>query len=225
MTDIPASPHAAADDAPTIDIVSDVVCPWCYIGKRRLEAALASRDGPPPLIRWHPFQLNPDLPVGGIDRRAYLEDKFGGPDGAREVYGRVEAAGREAGIPFAFERIRRQPNTADAHRLIAWAQSVGDGQAEQLIERLFKAYFTEGVDIGDVDELARLAGEAGYDAGAARAHLASDAGRAEVAAADERTRSMGIGGVPFFIFNRRLAVSGAQPPDVLLDAMAQAGKA
>jgi predicted DsbA family dithiol-disulfide isomerase len=222
MTDTPASPHASAEDRPTIDIVSDVVCPWCYIGKRRLEAALASRDEPPPLIRWHPFQLNPYLPAGGIDRRVYLEDKFGGPDGARQVYARVEAVGREVGIPFAFERIRRQPSTVDAHRLIAWAQSVDGDQADRLVERLFKAYFAEGVDIGGVEELARLAGEAGYDADAARAHLASDAGRTEVQAADERTRAMGIGGVPFFIFNRRVAVSGAQPSDVLLEAMSQA---
>jgi predicted DsbA family dithiol-disulfide isomerase len=205
----------------TIDVVSDVVCPWCYIGKRRLEAALDAGDQPAPPIRWHPFQLNPDIPAGGVDRRTYLEDKFGGPERAREIYARVEAAGREVGIEFNFERIARQPNTLDAHRLIAWAQSDDFANIDRLVERLFRAYFEEGIDIGDVDELARLASEAGYDMAAARVHLASAAGRAEVAAADERTKSMGIGGVPFFIFNQRVAVSGAQPPEVLRDALAQ----
>jgi predicted DsbA family dithiol-disulfide isomerase len=217
--------RAGADDtapAMTVDIVSDVVCPWCYIGKRRLEAAVAAREGPLPTVRWHPFQLNPDIPTGGIDRRAYLEEKFGGPERARDVYARVEAAGREVGIQFQFEQIARQPNTSEAHRLIAWAQTVAPAAADRLVERLFQAYFTEGVDIGVVDELARLAGESGCDPEQAHAHLASTAGRAEVADADARMKSMGIGGVPYFIFNRRLAVSGAQPPEVLANAMAQA---
>ena len=211
-----------ASAAMTVDIVSDVVCPWCYIGKRRLEAALARRAGPAPVVRWHPFQLNPDIPAGGVDRRSYLEQKFGGPERARDVYARVEAAGREVGIPFRFERIDRQPNTTDAHRLIAWAQKVAPASADCLVERLFQAYFTEGVDIGVVDELARLAGESGCDPEAARAHLESVAGREELAEADARMKSMGIGGVPFFIFNRRVGVSGAQPPEVLADALAQA---
>jgi predicted DsbA family dithiol-disulfide isomerase len=211
-----------AGTAMTVDIVSDIVCPWCYIGKRRLEAAIAAREGPLPTVRWHPFQLNPDLPAGGVDRRSYLEEKFGGAERARGVYARVEAAGREVGIPFQFEQIGRQPNTSDAHRLIAWAQASAPSGVDRLVERLFQAYFTEGVDIGVADELARLAGESGCDPAAARAHLASAAGRAEVAEADARMKSMGIGGVPFFIFNRRVAVSGAQPPEVLADALAQA---
>ncbi|MGZ8272942.1 MAG: DsbA family oxidoreductase [Burkholderiaceae bacterium] len=206
----------------TIDVVSDVVCPWCYIGKRRLEAALGVRAGPRPEVRWHPFQLNPDIPLGGVDRRSYLETKFGGPERAREIYARVEAAGREVGIAFAFELIERQPNTVDVHRLIAWAQSIASERVDGLVERLFKAYFTEGTNIGEIHELARLAGEVGYDTAAALAHLQSSEGRAEIAAADQQTKAMGIGGVPFFIFNRRLAVSGAQPPEVLADALAQA---
>ena len=220
--------RTSADEAPpalTVDIVSDVVCPWCYIGKRRLEAALAGREGALPLVRWHPFQLNPEIPAGGVDRRTYLEEKFGGPDRAREIYARVEAAGREVGIAFQFELIDRQPNTTDAHRLIAWAQAVAPECADRLVERLFLAYFTEGVDIGAVEELARLAGEAGCDAAAARAHLGSAAGRQEIAQADARMKSMGIGGVPFFILNRRIAVSGAQTPEVLADALTQAGMA
>lgn len=216
----------SADGAPqpgmSIDIVSDIVCPWCYIGKRRLEAALAARHRPRPEIRWHPFQLNPDIPPGGVDRRTYLEDKFGGAERAREIYARVEAAGREVGIAFDFGRIERQPNTLDAHRLIAWAQATDAERSDGLVDGLFKAYFIEGVNIGEVDELVRLANEAGYDATEARAHLSSDDGRAAIAAADARTREMGIGGVPFFIFNGRLAVSGAQPPEILCEALAQA---
>jgi predicted DsbA family dithiol-disulfide isomerase len=208
--------------AMTIDVVSDVVCPWCYIGKRRLEAALAERGGASPVVRWHPFQLNPDIPPGGVDRRTYLEEKFGGPERAREIYARVEAAGREVDIPFEFERIERQPNTLDAHRLIAWAQAVDPARGDRLVEALFRAYFTEGVDLGSLDALVLLAAEAGLDGDAARAHLTSPAGRAEIAEADERVKSMGIGGVPFFILNRRLAVSGAQPPEVLRDALEQA---
>lgn len=214
---------AAAPSAPhplSIDVVSDVVCPWCYIGKRRLEAALQGRGET--RVRWHPFQLNPDIPPGGIGRREYLEAKFGGPERAREIYARVEAVGREVGIPFDFERIARQPNTLDAHRLIDWGQATDTGRAGPLVERLFHAFFLEGADLGAQDVLACLAGEAGYDESAARVHLASGVGRDDVAAADARTRALGIGGVPFFIFNQRLAVSGAQPPAILAEAMDQA---
>jgi predicted DsbA family dithiol-disulfide isomerase len=213
-----------ASDLLTIDVVSDVVCPWCYIGKRRLEAALAER--PPTAkvteIRWHPFQLNPDIPVEGVDRRRYLEDKFGGPERAREIYARVEAAGREVGIAFDFDAIERQPNTVDAHRLLAWVQAASPQHADALVERVFKAYFTEGVNIGRIEELVRLARESGCDEAGARAHLTGDAGRDAVAAADDRMKALGIGGVPFFIFNGRIGVSGAQSPDVLADAVAQA---
>jgi predicted DsbA family dithiol-disulfide isomerase len=206
----------------TVDVVSDIVCPWCYIGKRRLEAALAERGTTAPVtVRWHPFQLNPEIPRGGIDRRKYLERKFGGPEGAREVYARVVAAGQDAGIWFEFERIDRQPNTLDAHRLIAWAQRLIPAKISGLVEHLFRAYFTLGHDIGNVEELARLAGQAGYDAYRATAMLTSDEGRAGVVAADQRARAMGVGGVPLFIFNQRRAVSGAQPSKVLLEAMLQ----
>ncbi|HQR20294.1 MAG TPA: DsbA family oxidoreductase [Burkholderiaceae bacterium] len=204
----------------TIDVVSDVVCPWCYIGKRRLEAALAERgSAPKAVVRWHPFQLNPDLPLGGVNRRSYLENKFGGPERIQEVQARIEAAGRDAGIWFEFERIDRQPNTLNAHRLIAWAQSTRPHVAGDLVESLFRAYFTQGIDIGNIDELAHIAGAAGLDAFRAKSMLASGEGRATVAAADQRARAMGINGVPLFIFNQRLAVSGAQPARVLLEAM------
>ena len=207
----------------SIDIVSDVVCPWCYIGKRRLEAALARREpNAQPMPRWLAFQLNPDIPAGGVDRRSYLEQKFGGRARAQEIYARIEAAGREVGIAFDFARIERQPNTVDAHRLLAWAQDTDPVAADALVERLFRAYFIEGVNIGDIDSLATLAGDAGFDAIGARAWLVSDAGRAAIAAEEQRARELGVTGVPFFVFNQRLAVSGAQPPEVLLDAMEQA---
>lgn len=213
----------ATNETPlTIDVVSDVVCPWCYIGKRRLEAALEGREGPAPVVRWHPFQLNPDIPPGGVDREQYMRDKFGPPERTRDMRQRILDVGRDAGIAFDFEAIARQPNTLDAHRLIGWAQSVDEDRADDLVERVFAAYFTQGVDVGDPQELARIAGEAGYDAAAAAQWLASGEGRREVGAAVAEAQRIGVSGVPFFIFNGRLAVSGAHPPEVLRDAMAQA---
>jgi predicted DsbA family dithiol-disulfide isomerase len=212
----------------SIDIISDVVCPWCYVGKRRLEAALAQHavDAAQPVeVRWRAFQLNPDIPAGGVDRRSYLEQKFGGPERAKQIYARIKAAGEEVGISFNFDLIVRQPNTVDAHRLIAWAQDNDPAVSDALIERLFRAYFVEGIDIGNIDALARLAGDAGFDATAARAWLASDAGRAAIEAEEQRARALGVTGVPFFVFNQRLAVSGAQPSEVLLGAMKQASLA
>ncbi len=210
----------------TVDVVSDVVCPWCYIGKRRLEAALARlREAEPDLpvdVRWHPFQLNPDLPPEGRDRRSYLEAKFGGPERAREVYARVAAAGETVGIPFAFDAIERQPNTGDAHRLIGWAQSRREGDPDALVERLFRAYFLDGVFVGDREALVRIAVEAGYDPDDARRFLASDEMVATIAEADRRARAMGITGVPFFVFGGKTALSGAHEPETMLDAIAQA---
>jgi predicted DsbA family dithiol-disulfide isomerase len=217
-------PDARAAPLLTIDIVSDVVCPWCYIGMRRLGLALTRIGQAEPetrlRIRWHPFQLNPDLPPSGVDRREYLEAKFGGPERAAEIYARVRAAGETVGIAFDFDRIATQPNTLDAHRLIAWVQAQAD--ANPLVERLFRAYFLEGQNVGDRSVLAALAGEAGQDAAAARAFLDSGAGADEARAADRKARETGIGGVPFFIFDGRVAVSGAQLPDVLVDAIGQA---
>jgi predicted DsbA family dithiol-disulfide isomerase len=209
-----------------VDVVSDVVCPWCYIGKRRLESALQRlRAAEPELqieVRWHPFQLNPDLPRTGIARRAYVEGKFGGPERARQIYARITAAGRTVDIPFAFDAIETQPNTLDAHRLIAWAQERHEGDPERLVEALFRAYFLDGRFVGDREELVRLAADAGFDGDDARAMLASSTLDEEVGGADRRARELGVSGVPFFIFNGKTAVSGAQEPDVLLDAIAQA---
>ena len=198
-------------------------------------------------VRWHPFRLNPDLPPEGVDRRAYLEAKFGGPERAARIYERVAVAGRSVGIPFAFESIRRQPNTQDAHRLIAWVQSVAWQRAERganpepklgaspganhcadpnvidsLVERIFRAIFVEGRYLGDRDELVRIASECCLDATAARALLDSDRFVREVRESNERAQEAGIDGVPFFIFDSKVAVAGAQALEVLLDAIATA---
>jgi predicted DsbA family dithiol-disulfide isomerase len=220
---------AARAGAPelVVDIVSDVVCPWCYIGKRKLELALAELAVREPGLavaqRWHPFQLNPDLPPEGIPREAYLEAKFGGKAPAAEIYSRVKRVGAEVGISFDFDRISRQPNTLDAHRLIAWAQQRGDANAtDLLLERLFHAYFIEGRLLSDREELVRIASDAGLPEDEARLLLASAAGLSSVEAEDREARAVGIAGVPFFIFNGRTAVSGAHDPQTLLEAIAAA---
>ncbi|MEO8543088.1 MAG: DsbA family oxidoreductase [Burkholderiaceae bacterium] len=209
----------------TIDVVSDVVCPWCYIGKRKLEAALelARVAGlPAPEVRWHPFQLNPDLPAQGISRKQYLEDKFGGAQRAAEIYARVKAAGQSAGLELNIDGISLQPNTLAAHALLAFAQQHDGLDAGNAVkERLLKAYFIENRFIGDVDVLVQIAVDAGLDGDAARAFITDPAQLQNVAAADARVREMGVSGVPFFIFNQKVAVSGAQDPASLLAAMQQ----
>jgi predicted DsbA family dithiol-disulfide isomerase len=217
----------APDADVVVDIVSDVVCPWCYIGKRKLESALTELQAREPglaiLRRWHPFQLNPDLPADGVARAAYLEAKFGGKARAAEIYARVRAAGMDVGIPFDFDRIERQPNTLDAHRLITWAQNRGDAKAtDALVEQLFRAYFIDGRVLTDTEQLVSIARDAGFPEGEARAMLGSDAIRSEVEAEDREARSVGISGVPFFIFNGKTAVSGAHEPAALLEAIAAA---
>ena len=217
--------HSAAGASHlAVDVVSDVVCPWCYIGKRKLAQALselrAREPGLEVAVRWHPFELNPDLPAEGIPRTDYLEAKFGGGQRASEIYARVQAVGHSVGIAFDFQRIARQPNTRDAHRLIAWAQQAGD--AEALVEHLFRAYFIEGRLLSDAGELAAIADDAGFPRDAAQALLASDRLRNEVGAEYREAQEAGITGVPFFIFNGRTAVSGAHDPPALLEAIAAA---
>jgi predicted DsbA family dithiol-disulfide isomerase len=203
-----------------IDVVSDIVCPWCFIGKRKLEAALADLGRADPsvgvAIRWHPFQLNPDLPAEGIPRATYLAQKFGAAR-ATDIYARVKAVGESVGIPFRFDRIERQPSTLDGHRLIAWAQQRGDASA--LVERLFAAYFIEGRLVGDGDELSRIAADCGWPEPEVRAMLASDAMRQVVLDECRESAEVGIQGVPFFIFNGRTAVSGAHDAPTLLEAI------
>lgn len=207
-----------------VDVVSDVVCPWCFIGKRKLESALAELARAKPSVdvqvRWHPFQLNPDLPAGGMPRSTYVAQKFGGASRAGDIYARVKTAGGLVDIPFEFDRIETQPNTFDAHRLVAWAQQQRD--AGDLVERLFTAFFLDGVDIGDADELARLAAQCKWPEQDAHAMLASDALRDVVTGESREAIDAGIQGVPCFIFNGRIAVSGAQDPQTLLKAIASA---
>lgn len=206
-----------------IDIISDVVCPWCFIGKRRLEQALALwRERHPedePQVRWHPFELNPQMPAAGMDRAQYLADKFGGPERAREIYARVEAAGREVDIPFDFSRMQVQPNTLNAHRLIAWAGATGDQGA--MVDALFDGYFLEARNLASTEVLVEVAGAAGFDREAAGDLLASDELMDHVRKEEETAHRIGVQGVPFFIFNQRVALSGAQPAEVLVDAMEQ----
>jgi predicted DsbA family dithiol-disulfide isomerase len=211
-----------------IDIVSDVVCPWCYIGKRHLEAALTllreKQSDLNVVTRWHPFQLNPDLPSGGIDRKTYLEEKFGGPTRAKEIYARVGAAGAAAGLALHFDAIEKQPNTLAAHALIALAQSneSADSQiADCVVEALFKAYFVDGKFIGDIDVLIEIAERCGMDGANVRATLNNAFALDRVANADANVRAQGVNGVPFFVFNQKLALSGAQPPETMFDAMIQ----
>jgi predicted DsbA family dithiol-disulfide isomerase len=167
-------------------------------------------------VRWLPFQLNPDLPTEGMPRREYIERKWGAGRGP-EVYARVATAGRSVGLPFAFENIGVQPNTLEAHRLLHYAEQ--HGRQDQVAEALFKAYFVEGANISDPDTLAATAERAGLDRDEVAAYLASDVDRDLVQKADIEARNAGIGGVPFFIFNRRVGVSGAQDPETLLEAM------
>jgi predicted DsbA family dithiol-disulfide isomerase len=173
-------------------------------------------------VRWLPFQLNPDLPEAGIPRREYIERKWG-PGRGPEVYSRVSGVGASVGIPFAFEKIEVQPNTLEAHRLLTYADE--QGRQDEVAEVLFKAYFIDGANLTDKDTLADIGARGGLDRETVRSYLDSDQDRERVSQADIEARNAGIGGVPFFIFNRRVGVSGAQEPDTLLRAMEQASRA
>ena len=198
-----------------IDVFSDTVCPWCWIGKRRLERTLESLPHLEAKVLWHAFQLNPGMPAEGMDRREYLAAKFGGADNARATYGRVTAEGARESLPFDFAAITRTPNTLDSHRLVRWAANEAPGQ-EPMVEALFEAYFARGEDVGDRGVLARVAGAAGYDESGATALLAGDEGRAEAAHEDMQARRAGITGVPCFILDGKVAVPGAVEPGVFL---------
>jgi predicted DsbA family dithiol-disulfide isomerase len=203
----------------TLDVVSDVVCPWCFIGKRRLEAALAMAPDLDVDLRWRPFQLDSTIPPGGISRQEYVERKFG-PDRAASIYDRVRAVGTEVGIPFDFEKITRSPNTLDAHRLLRWALDAGC--QDLLKERLLRLYFTEGADVGDHAVLARAAADCGMDADEVRRRLASDEDVESVRSEIDRVQKLGVNGVPFFILAGKYGVSGAQSAEALVEAMRQA---
>ena len=194
-----------------LDIYQDLICPWCFIGKHRLQRALAERPRLPLQIEWIPFQLNPSIPRTGMDRRVYLASKFGGIERARHAYGIIAETAARDGLVMHLDRIKRTPNTLDAHRLVRFATSRGVA-AMDAVEWLFRAYFREALDIGDRGILVDLAATMGCDPKEARAHLDSDAGVAEVSSADAMARQIGIQAVPCFLFDRRYALSGAQDP-------------
>jgi predicted DsbA family dithiol-disulfide isomerase len=203
-----------------VDVVSDVVCPWCFIGKRRLEQALELRPDIPVEIRWRPYFLNDWVPREGIGRDEYLTAKFGSPERYKSIAGRVAQAAKAEGLTYNVEGISRQPNTTDCHRLILWARNTGD--AGRMKQRLMELYFTEGADLTDREVLVKAAADCGMDAALTRELLASDRDVDRVAQEANQAKAAGIEGVPCFIFGGVLAVSGAQEPAYLADAMARA---
>jgi predicted DsbA family dithiol-disulfide isomerase len=213
------SRHAVLPPLP-IDIVSDVVCPWCFIGKRRLEKALAMRPDIDTELRWRPYFLNPWIPRAGIDRTSYLKAKFGSVEGYRAIAQRVAAAATAEGLTYALDRISRQPNTLDCHRLILWAGSTG--AAGQVKQRLMELYFSEGADLTDPEVLVAAAVDCGLDDQRVRQLLATDADVERVETEANAAKDAGIAGVPYFVFGNVLAVAGAQDPGNLADALGRA---
>lgn len=195
-----------------LDIISDPICPWCYIGKANLDAAIAETGIDPFEIEWRIFQLNPDMPADGMDRQEYLQAKFGGPDGAKQVYGRIAEHASGSGLDLKFDKIPRTPNTMDAHRLIRWASTTGAQDA--LVKRLFVLYFEEGADIGDHGVLLDVAEEIGMEREVVAKLLKGDADRQLLADEDKSAREMGVTGVPCFIVDGKYVVQGAQPPEM-----------
>jgi predicted DsbA family dithiol-disulfide isomerase len=204
-----------------VEVYSDVICPWCYVGKRRLERALKAWGGVPVNLHWRPFQLNPTMPRNGMDRRQYLEAKFGGPGAAQAIYDQVAVAGVSEGIQFAFERIVRTPNTFAAHRLIWWAGQ--QGKQDEMVERLFRQYFLEGGDIGDRDALSQAAVDVGLDRAIVDTFLTSEGAVEEVRREEAAGHRLGIRGVPYFVINGTSALSGAQLPEQLVAAFREGG--
>jgi len=200
------------DQTITLDIISDPICPWCYIGKTQLDKALAAAPDHPFVVQWHPFQLNPDMPREGMDRRDYLEGKFGGKDGAVRAYAPVVEQAKSAGLEINFEGMQRTPNTLDAHRLIHWAGI--ESKQTAAVDALFDAYFVQARDIGDHDVLGDIADGIGMDASVVRKLLALDTDRQGIQDRDAHSRKMGVSSVPTFIVAGKHAVPGAQPPDL-----------
>ncbi len=195
-----------------LDIISDPICPWCYIGKTQLDKALAEIPDHPFTIEWHPFQLNPDMPADGMDRREYLETKFGGKDGVLKSYGPVVDHAQKAGAELHLDKIEKTPNTLDAHRMIHWAGI--EGKQTAMVSALFQAYFVDGKDISDIDTLVDIAQTLEMDADATRRLLTSDSDRTDISDRDKHSRKMGVQSVPTFIIANQHAVPGAQPADM-----------
>jgi predicted DsbA family dithiol-disulfide isomerase len=205
-----------------VDVTSDVICPWCFIGKRRLEKAIAARKGQQDVrVRWHPFQLNPRMPKEGMNRKEYRTAKFGSWERSLGLDAQVTAAGQDESIAFVFDKILRTPNTLDAHRLISLADQ--EGLQDAIVEAVFRAYFSEGRDISRTAVLLDVVAEAGLNRDRAEAVLNSDEGLAAIRAAEEQARDEAVQGVPYFLINGAVALSGAREPRVFLDAFEKAG--
>jgi predicted DsbA family dithiol-disulfide isomerase len=209
----------------SIDVVSDAVCPWCYIGRARLQQAMAGLDDIAVDLNWRPFQLDPTIPPGGKPRRQYLMDKFHDEKRIAEVHKKIEETGASDGIDFRFDAIAVSPNTLDAHRVVRWAASAGDGVQDRLVGRLFALYFEEGADIGDHAVLIAAAADSGMDRALVETLLPTEADKAEVQTEIATAQRMGITGVPCFLIEGRYALVGAQPADALADAIRQVAAA
>lgn len=196
-----------------LDVVSDTVCPWCYIGKKRLDQALQMHGGEGITLVWRPFQLDASIPPGGVDRKSYMEKKFGA-ERAREVGNTIREFGNAVGIDFRFDLIEKSPNTLDSHRLIRWAGTAGC--QNEMVDSLFRRYFEQGEDIGSHDVLADAAREVGMDTDIVRDLLSKDADRDLIAREDAMAREIGIQGVPSFVINSQWIVTGAQEPETLV---------
>lgn len=204
-----------------IDIVSDVMCPWCYIGQKNLESAQQIASEVDLDVRWRPYQLDPTLPPEGKDRQTYLNEKFGGEEKAGAIYQRIKEAGEGSGIEFRFDLMKVSPNTLDAHRLIRWAGGVSSKVQDQLVRRLFELFFEEGANVGDHEVLIDAAKGVGMDANIVRELLQSEKDKQETTLEIAQAQQMGVSGVPFFIIANKYGLSGAQPPEVLANAIRQ----
>ena len=200
----------------SVDVISDVICPWCFLGKRRLDKAISLLDGIKVEVNWRPFFLDPTIPAKGMSRRANLENKFGA-ELLKTIHDPILAAGKADGVPYAFDKITRTPNTMDAHRIIRWSHD--GGKQHEVTEHLFMAYFNGGLDIGDRAVLTKIAGEAGMDQSEVSAKLETGTDIDAVNAEVERAYRMGVTGVPCFIFAQKQGLMGAQPAEVLADAI------
>jgi predicted DsbA family dithiol-disulfide isomerase len=211
MTDVPPL---------TVDVVSDVMCPWCYIGKKRLDAAIRSVPQLNVQVRWHPFQLDATLPKAGKDRQQYLSDKFGGIERANAIYSQIKAAGLEEGIDFAFDAIKLSPNTLDCHRLILWSRA--DDLQNEVAERLFKAYFLDGEDLTKSETLVRISDEAGMESDLVEQLFETETDLDKILAGIQKAQESGVTGVPCFIIDGRFVLAGAEKAETLAAALIHA---
>lgn len=196
-----------------IDIYFDTICPWCLIGKKRLDAALESRGHISLKLRWKPFLLNPNMPIQGMDRKSYLEQKFGGAQRAKHVYDTIAQTGKSCDIDFKFDHIKVTPNSINSHRLLAFAEPFN--LDTHMVDRIFQAYFFEGKDIGDMGVLLQLAHDVGLDKSECETFLNSNAAHQDVLQSDRKARELGVHGVPAYVARDRYILSGAQEPKTL----------